>query len=310
MDLSVLHAVKSPDRDYTMKNKLNAVTSPLGCRFLEWSGWYNQNISQRLLGHYRLYQLFKAKSQVDSQLSLPVAYIAHYRTLHTIKYVLSCITAVLYYICTLGARYYPLSVEQLNKQLIFRQFSILQEFLINAEVDFEKALHNAIDQINGNNKVTPEITFIQNRLEQKVYYNTYHYLTEYNGINLSSSNELKGKQAGVLSKKQILILFDLVAEKSKMEKVDFTKTNKQEAMAELFHAVNGKSKSSWEEELNNYSDKGLYHCKSEGELRELIKTLTNLSDIARESKFPVLAKTVDKKIRELEKIKLGVDPTK
>ncbi|OQP47958.1 hypothetical protein [Niastella populi] len=142
MDLSVLHAVKSPDRDYTMKDKLNGLTSPLGCRFLEWSGWYNQNISQRLLGHYRLYQLFKAKSQVDSQLSLPVAYMANYRTLHIIKYVLSCITAVLYYICTLGDSYHPVAVEQLNKQLLYRQYTILQEFLAKAEVDFDKALHS------------------------------------------------------------------------------------------------------------------------------------------------------------------------
>jgi hypothetical protein len=311
MDLSVLHAVKSPDRDYTMKDKLNGITSPLGCQFLEWSGWYNQNISQRLLGHYRLYQLFKAKSQVDSHLSLPVTYIAHYRTLHIIKYALSCITAVLYYIFTLGDRYHPLPVEQINKQLINREFAILKEFLTNAECDFEKALHNAIGQINSYyNKVIPEITFIQNRLEQKVYNNTCHYFIEYNGVNLSSSNELKGKQAGVLSKKQILILFDLVTEKEKMEKVDFTKSNKLEAMAELFHAVNGKSKSSWEEELNNYSDKGLYHCESEGELNELIRTLTNLSDIARQSKFPILAKTVDKKIRELEKRKLSIDYSK
>jgi hypothetical protein len=194
MDLSVLHAVKSPNRDYTMKDKLNGVTSPIGCGFLEWSGWYNQNISQRLLGHYRLYQLFKAKSQVDSQLSLPMAYIAHYRTLHIIKYVLSCITAVLYYICTLGDRYYPLSVEQLNKQLIYRQFGILQEFLTNAEADFEQALHSAIDQINSyDNKVIPEITIIQNRLEQKLYNNTCHYFTEYNGTVLSETNKLKGK---------------------------------------------------------------------------------------------------------------------
>src|SRR5688500_10915240 len=108
MDLSVLHAVKSPARDYTMKDKLNGITSPLGCRFLEWSGWYNQNISQRLLGHYRLFQLFKAKNKVDTQLSLPLVYITHYRTLHVIKYALSCITSVLYYTFTLGDRYHPL----------------------------------------------------------------------------------------------------------------------------------------------------------------------------------------------------------
>ncbi|MCS3797845.1 hypothetical protein GGD38_003207 [Chitinophagaceae bacterium OAS944] len=28
MDLSVLHAVKSPDREYTMKDKLNGITRP------------------------------------------------------------------------------------------------------------------------------------------------------------------------------------------------------------------------------------------------------------------------------------------
>jgi hypothetical protein len=149
MDLSVLHPVKSPDRDYTWKDKLNSITAPLGCRFLEWSGWYSQDISQRLLGHYRLYQLYKAKNKVDSQLSLPLAYISHYRSLQAIKYAFSCITAVLYYIFTFGDRYYPLSVAELNKQLINTQFTILHQFLSNAEVNFEKALQSAIDQLNG-----------------------------------------------------------------------------------------------------------------------------------------------------------------
>jgi hypothetical protein len=304
MDLSVLHAVKSPDRDYTMKDKLNGITSPLGCRFLEWSGWYNQNISQRLLGHYRLYQLLKAKRQVDSQVSLPVAYIARYRILHIIKYVLSCITAVLYYICTLGDRYHLLPIEQLNKQIIYQQFTILQEFLTNADADFEKALQNAIDQVNGyGNIVTPEITFIQNRLEQNVYNNTNHYFTEYNGTVFSGANKLKGKEAGVLSKKQILILFDLLADTGGIERIDFSNPNKFEREAELFHALNGKSKSSWEEEIKNYKDKGLYYYKGEPELNQLIKDITSLSNIIRKSAFRPLAKAADKRIRELELIK-------
>jgi hypothetical protein len=245
MDLSVLHAVKSPDRDYTMKNKLNGITSPLGCRFLEWSGWYNQNISQRLLGHYRLYQLFKAKSQVDSQLSLPMAYIAHHRSLQIIKYSLSCIMAVLYYMCTLGGRYYPLSVEQLNKQLIYRQFSILQEFLTNAEVDFEKALHSAIDQINGSgSKTFPPITIVQNRMVYTVNNNTCHNFTEHNTIIHSGTVGIKGKEKDVFSKKQILIWLDLQADLCKMERIDFTKPNKFEAIAGLLQAINGKSKES------------------------------------------------------------------
>jgi len=301
MNLSVLHPVKSPDRDYTMKDKLNSITSPLGCRYLEWTGWYNQDISQRLLGHYRLYQIFKANNKVDTQLSLPLAYISHYRTLHVIKYGLSCITAVLYCIFTLGDRYYPLIVEELNKQMISRHHTILQDFLTEAEVDFEKALHNTINQLIGSgNKVMPEITIVQNRLEYKVYNNTCHYFTEYNGTALSSSNELKGKKTGVLSKKQILILFELLADKGNIERIDFSKPNKFKDVTELLHAVNGKSKSSWEEELNNYKDKGPYYYRDEGELTELIKTLTNLSEIARKSGFRALAKAADRKIKELE----------
>jgi hypothetical protein len=159
--------------------------------------------------------------------------------------------------CTLGGRYYPLPVEQLNKQLIYQQFTILQEFLTNADTDFEKALQNAIDQINSyGNNITPEITFIQNRLEQKVYNNSCHYFTEYNGTVLSETNKLKGKEAGVLSKKQLLILFDLLADTGEIERIDFSNPNKFEREAELFHALNGKSKSSWEEEIKNYKDKG------------------------------------------------------
>ncbi|MCS3797850.1 hypothetical protein [Niastella sp. OAS944] len=301
MDLSVLHAVKSPDRDYTMKDKLNGITSLLGCRFLEWSGWYNQNISQRLLGHYRLYKLFKAKNQIDTQLSSPIAYIAHYRVLHIIKYALSYITAVLYYICTLGDRYHPLLIEQVNKQLIYQQFSILQEFLTNADTDFEKALFHAMNQINSyGNNIKPEITFIQNRLEQKVYNNTCHYFTEYNGTALPGTNDIKGKQAGVLSKKQILILLDLLADKKCIERIDYENSNKFKVEAELLHGLNGKSKSTWEEELNNYKNKGIYSYKGEGEFNQLIKDITGLSNIIQKSALRPLAIAADKKIIELE----------
>jgi len=296
MDLSVLHPVKSPGRDYTMKDKLNRIASPLGCRLLEWSGWYSQDISQRLLGHYRLYQLYKAKNKVESHLSLTLAYLTHYRTLQAIKYALSCITAVLYYIFTFGDRYYPLSVGELNKQLINQQFIILQEFLTEAEVDFETALHKAIDHINGSGgKAHPKMTFIQNRLEYKVYNNTCHYFTEYNGIVLSGANELKGKQAGVLSKKQILILFDLLADKGDIERIDYTKPNKFESVAELFHALNGKSRSTWEEELKDCKNKGLYYYNDKGELNQLIKDITSLSNKARKAGFRTLSTAADKK---------------
>ncbi|MEP7111379.1 MAG: hypothetical protein ABI760_25510 [Ferruginibacter sp.] len=44
--MSVLHSVLSPDRNYKWKDKLNSLTGHLDCRFLEWSGWYNQDILQ------------------------------------------------------------------------------------------------------------------------------------------------------------------------------------------------------------------------------------------------------------------------
>jgi hypothetical protein len=304
MDLSVFHPVKSPDRDYTWKDKLNSITSPLGCQFLEWSGWYNQDVSQRLLGHYRLYQLFKAENKFNSQLSLPLAYITHYRTMHFIKYALSCITAVLYYIFTVGDRYYPLPIQELNKQLIHHRQAILQEFLSSAEIDFEKALNHAIEQINEpEKKEYPKMTFVSNRLEHKVYNNTCHYFTEYNGTILSSANEIKGKQSGTLTKKQILIFFDLLAEKESIERIDYSNPKKFESVVELLHALNGKSKSTWEEELKNHKNKGLYYYTNEGELNQLIKDLTSLSNITRKSGFRTLAKAVDKKIIELERLK-------
>lgn len=301
MDMSMLHYVKSPDRDYTWKDKLNSITSPLVCRFLEWSGWYNQDISQRLLGHYRLYQVFKGKHKVNSPLSLQLAYIAHYRTLHVIKYLLSYATAAVYSFFTFGTRYYPLPVEELNKKLINLQYTVLQEFLTDAEVDFEKALHYAIDQINGSgNKVLPELTLVQNRLEYKVYNNTYHYFTEHNTIIHSGNGGIKGKEKDVFSKKQILIWLDLLADLGIRDRIDFTKHNRFEAVATILQAINGKSKESWVEELEKYKVKGLYHYRDQGELKHLISTITNISETARKAGYRELAKAADKKIRELE----------
>jgi hypothetical protein len=65
--------------------------------------------------------------------------------------------------------------------------------------------------------------------------------------------------------------------------------------------LNGKSKDAWVEELYNYKNKRIYHYR-EGELSQLIKTITNLVEVLRKSGFRNLAKAGDKKIRELEKM--------
>jgi hypothetical protein len=144
------------------------------------------------------------------------------------------------------------------------------------------------------------MTFVQNRLEYKVYNNTCHYFTEYNGTILSGTNEMKGKQKGVFSKKQILILFDLLNNTGGIERIDYTNPNKFESVAEMLQALNGKSIATWVEELNNYKIKGLYYYSNEGEFKELIRILTNLSEKLRKSGFRVLANEADKKIKELE----------
>jgi hypothetical protein len=88
MDLSILHLAYSPEKNYKWKDRLNSLTGHVSCRFLEWSGWYNQDILQRLLGHYRLYQVFKQKPIVNNHLSLPLNYIVNYKTSHGLKYAL------------------------------------------------------------------------------------------------------------------------------------------------------------------------------------------------------------------------------
>lgn len=66
------------ERYYTWKDKLNGTTSNINCRFLEWTGWYNQDLLQRLLGHYRLYQVFKSENREEYHLSPVLDYITNY----------------------------------------------------------------------------------------------------------------------------------------------------------------------------------------------------------------------------------------
>ncbi len=149
MDLSILHPIQSSERDYTWKDKLNSITGNIHCHFLEWSGWYNQDVHQGLLGHYRLYQVFKSEKKNNHQISLPLNYITNYRITHRIKYSLSCITASLYYIFSLGEKYVPLQIESINRQLINDKAIILYEFLEEADQDFANALRNASEKISS-----------------------------------------------------------------------------------------------------------------------------------------------------------------
>jgi hypothetical protein len=207
----------------------------------------------------------------------------------------------LYYVFTLGDRYYPLQVEGVNKLLINHQYFILQEFLTSAEDNFEAALLNAIQRINEPDRaVNQTAVFIQNRHEYKTYNHSSHYFNEYNTAVQTGTNAIKGKEKGVFSKKQILIFFDLLASTGNLERIDFTKPNRFEAVAEMLQAVTGKSKSSWVEELKAYKNAGLYGYRGEGELKQLMIILTNLSQISRKGGFRNIANVAEKKLRDLE----------
>lgn len=110
----------------------------------------------------------------------------------------------------------------------------------------------------------------------------------------------QGKEKGVFSKKQILMLFDLLAEDGWLERIDYSKPNRFGDIADLMHALTGKGKASFVEELKNYKTKGLYETHTGEEFKQVIRTLTNLGETFRAAGFREVAKLVDKKMRELE----------
>jgi hypothetical protein len=289
MDMSVLHRHPLPDRDYSWKDKLNSLTGDLDCRFLEWTGWYNQDIYQRLLGHYRLYQLFKKECKAQTGFSQPLAYIVNYRAPHGLKYLLSWVTAILYYLGSFGKPYHPLQTEGINKLLVNEYASILQTFLTEADNNFEEAILQAVGQIlspdfgkHSDLFIRQSAIILQTRNEFNSYHNNNQYFNEYRTVNPPTTG-IRGKEKGVFSKKQILILFDLLAETGKMEKIDFTRPNKFDSIAELLFAITGKGKDSWIEQLKDCRNKELYKYKNEGERKQLIVTLINLSEVLRKA---------------------------
>ncbi len=302
MDLSILHPIQSSEKDYTWKDKLNSITGNIKCHFLEWSGWYNQDVNQPLLGHYRLYQVFKSENKNNHQLSLPLIYKTNYRITHRIKYSLSCVTASLFYIFSLGEKYAPLQIESINLQLTNGKAIILYEFLEAADQDFNNALRDAIEKISSpkflDKTDTRNLTFlVQNKNEYNQYHTSSHYFNEFTQVISIGAN---GKEKGVFSKKQLLILFDLLSENKLMARIDFTKINKFDSIANLLHAISAKSKESFIDQLRDARNDGLYSFKSIGELNQLIITITNLADTFRKAGFRSIADAADKKLRILE----------
>lgn len=301
--------------DHPMKIRLNSWTRLYPCRFLEWTGWYSVSVSQRLIGHYRLFQHYKVYNAKwpNRDYSATAAYILQYKATQGFKYF---VCRIISFCCTiLSKKQYYLGVEVagINRRLIDESPAILQEFLVNADTDFNGAMTRALQQINDpsflNHTVTPAGPVFPSMMvqfnQENNNYTTNNHQYNYSKVNIQPviKEGAKGKEKGVFSKKQILIMFDLLAESARMEKIDFSKPNKFDGLADLFHALTGKTKESFIELLNNYKTRSLYEFNTPGELNQLLIILNNLADTFRKAGFRSVSKLADRKILELESMR-------
>jgi hypothetical protein len=297
MELSRFHHQKTSAFFRRLMDKLNSCTSFASCAFLDRQGWYDLSVPSRLLGHYRLFQYYK-NSSYSKNLRLPPAHtyiIQRKKNAATRKYRPNTLLQILSTIC-----FFPTSSEaiyNIDNQLVTTHTNILHDFLIQSDDDFETALANAIAAIEK-----PGI--LSDNSSTNTANITIHQIME---ATPAAPENLRGKQKNIFSKKQVLILFDLLSQsQNKLEHIDLRKPNKFPEFAIFLQALTGKSQETWIEELRDYRNGELYTHNSKGELNQLISTLSNLSEILRKAGFRSIALQADKKIRELE-IKKAVD---
>ena len=277
VDLTLFHSENAPEgTDFRHKDRLNGWTGHLSCLYLEWTGWYTFNVATRLLGHYRLFQNFRvAFSKIPHDMPVVQAYIFKYRSRHGGTSFYIRMMALLDGIVTPGVYFGIREITALNRQLVSEPSGILYDFLTEADTDFTAALQRAVRRINQPDK-SPMPTIREGA---------------------------QGKESGVFSKKQILILFDLLTKGGNFDPIQYEKPNKFDAYADLLHALTGKSRQSFKEELHDYRTKKLYEWHTEGEFTQLINTLTQLLTYFEKAGFDSFAKVIDKKIRELREEK-------
>ena len=306
VDVTLFHGENPhPDKDFYWKDRLNGWTRRGRCRFLEWSGWYNYGVAQRLLGHYRLFQHYKAAFPTAPH-DLPVfqSYILQYRANHVVKYFLSRVMSMIWSIFTRREYYVVAEIAAVNRQLVNESAGILYDFLTEAETDFAAALRKTIHRISqpdflNKTPIPPTVNVQVNQKEEN--YHTYNQINSQVNIQPTIREGAQGKESGVFSKKQILLLFDLLSKSGNLDPIDLEKPNKFDAYADLLHALTGKSRQSFKEELQNYRTKDLYEWHTEGEFTQLINTLTQLLTYFEKAGFDSFADTIDKKIRTLRK---------
>jgi hypothetical protein len=307
VDLTLFHpdGTRANSRFRNM-DRLNSWTGFRSCRFLEWTGWYNMGVAQRLLGHYRLFQHFKDSfSKGSYDLPAAQAYVLQYQVGHGIKFFRARISSLLERTITPRTYYGTAEIAVINRQLVSEPTGILHDFLVESDDDFASALHRAVRRISQPEKTQPETT-VNIQLNQKEEHHHLHldqhahqHNNQFNTVTVIKEGQ-QGKESGVFSKKQILILFDLLGTGGNFGSINYQNPNKFEAYADLLRAITGKSKQSIKEELHDYRTKSLYTCHTPGEFDQLINILTQLLTYFESAGFESFAKVIDKKIMELK----------
>ena len=311
MDLRLFHSSENPTHDYKIFDRHNSWTGRQSCRLLEWTGWYGMSLPTRLLGHYRLYQIHKKSLRRLSDVPVVMGYILQYRNFHGVKFHLARFFS--HFPAMWGYPDSTVEILAINRMLIHDQVAVLYEFLTNADLDFESAYRRALQQINDPAFLNPGSmarvqhpnVFVQFKHHHQTINNTlYHQLNFQSVIQQGSvpvKEALTGKEKGVLSKKQVLIFFDMLHQSGALERIDLSKPNKFDTIAQFFQALTGKGKETWVETLRDYHNRDLYAFHTLGERNQLLSILTNLADITRAAGLRSVCSLVDKKIREIER---------
>lgn len=109
-----------------------------------------------------------------------------------------------------------------------------------------------------------------------------------------------GKEKDVLSKRQILMLFDLFADVYGVKRLDLADKRNYKKLARFLHALTGKSTQSFMEEMNHYCHNNLYEWHTMEELDQLIIMTKNLVTIVESGGFAAAAELGNTKIKQME----------
>jgi len=306
MDLRLFHHKHRPNAYYGFMDRNNSRTGSI-CYYYELKGWYNLNLAMRLLGHYRLFNLCKARQVFSySGLSPEFGYILHYRENNILKN--TWVELIPFVTYSIRQNKHP-EIDSINQIFLFKRPEILQNFLIAAQADFDKALIDAMAQISDPSFLSEapltnfHLEITENHQHNTTLAKSELHIHPYIKEEAAPAKPAKGKEEGVFSKKQILTILDLLAASKAIEPIDFEKTNKFPAIAQLLHALTRHGEESWRDELNDYRTKSLYTWdpNHDGQRMELIRIFSNLAEKLHNAGFKKIAKLADQKIRELER---------